>query len=66
MYKYVFMYAYKSTIWQSMEYCCHVWVGAPSYYLELFDKLQTNICRTVGSSLAAFLELLAHCQNVIG
>ena len=66
MYKYVFMYAYKSTIWQSMEYCCHVWAGAPSCYLELLDKLQTNICRTVGSFVAAFLELLAHCRNVIG
>ena len=22
-----------------MEYCCHVWVGAPSCYLELLDKL---------------------------
>ena len=23
-----------------MEYCCHVWAGAPSCYLELLDKLQ--------------------------
>ena len=21
---------YKSTIWSCMEYCCHVWAGAPS------------------------------------
>ena len=47
-----------------MEYCCHVWAGAPSYYLELLDKLQKRICRTVGPSLAASLEPLAHCQNV--
>ena len=25
-----------------MEYCCHFWVGATSYYLELQDKLYTN------------------------
>ena len=30
----------KSTIRTCMEYCCHVWVGAPDYYLELPDKLQ--------------------------
>ena len=24
---------YKSTIWPYMEHCCHVWAGAPSYYL---------------------------------
>ena len=36
-----------------MEYCCHVSAGAPSYYLELWDKLQKRICRTVGPSLAA-------------
>ena len=58
------LYLYKSTIRPSIEYCCHVWAGAPSYYLELLDKLQKRICRTVGSSLAASLEPLAHRQNV--
>ena len=33
-------YLYKSTIRPCMEYCCHVWAGAPSCYLELLDKLQ--------------------------
>ena len=47
-----------------MEYCGHVWAGAPICYLELLDKLQKQICRTVGPSLAAFLELLAHYRNV--
>ena len=47
-----------------MEYCCHVWAGAPSYYLELLDKLQKWICRTVGLSRAASLEPLAHHRNV--
>ena len=43
----VALYSYKSTISLCMEYCCHIWVGAHSYYLELFDKLQKQICRTV-------------------
>ena len=46
------------------EYCCHVWAGAPSCYLELLAKLQKQICRTVGPLLAASLEPLAHHQNV--
>ena len=50
----------KSTIRPCMEYCCHVWAGAPSCYLELLDKLQKRICRIVGPSLAASLEPLAH------
>ena len=54
----------KSTIWPCMEYCCHVWAGAPSCYLELLDKLQKRIHRTDGPSLAAALEPLAHCRNV--
>ena len=57
----VALYLYKSTICPYMEYCCHVWAGAPSCYLELLDKLQKRICRTVGPSLAASLEPLAHC-----
>ena len=47
-----------------MEYCCHVWGGAPSCYLDLLDKLQKRICRIVGPSLAASLEPLAHRRNV--
>ena len=47
-----------------MKYCCYVWAGAPSRYLELLDKLQKWICRTVGPSLAASLETSAHCENV--
>ena len=58
------LYLYKSTIRPSMEYCCHIWAGAPSCYLDLLDKLQTRICRVVGPSLAASLEPLAHRRNV--
>ena len=47
-----------------MEYCCHVRTGAPSCCLELLDKLQKWICRTVGPSLTASLEPLAHHRNV--
>ena len=36
----VALYFYKSTICPWMEYCCHVWAGAPSCFLELLDKLQ--------------------------
>ena len=43
-----------------MEYCCHVWAGAPSCYLELLGKLQKRISRTVGPSLAASVKPLAH------
>ena len=60
----VALYRYKSTIYPCMEYCCHVWAGAPSCYLELLDKLQKQICRIVGPSLAASLEPLAHHRNV--
>ena len=30
----VALYLYKSTIRPCMEYCCHIWAGAPSCYLE--------------------------------
>ena len=60
----VALYLYKSTIWPCMEYCCRVWAGVLICYLELLDKLQKQICRTVGPSLAASLEPLAHGRNV--
>ena len=35
----VALYLYKSTICACMEYCCHVWAGTSSCYLELLEKL---------------------------
>ena len=58
------LYLYKSTICPCMEYCCHVWAGAPSCYLELLDKLQRRIFSIGGPSLAASIEPLAHDRNV--
>ena len=49
---------HKSNIWPSMEYCCHVCTGDPICYLELLDKLQKQICRTLDPSLAVSLEPL--------
>ena len=48
----VALYLFEFTIWPCMEYCCHVWAGAASCYLELLDTLQKLICRTVGLSIA--------------
>ena len=60
----VALHLYKSTIQPCMEYCYQVWAGVPSCYLELLDKLQKQMCWTVGPSLAASLEPLAHRRNV--
>ena len=35
----VALYLYKSTIRLCIQYCCHIWAGAPSCYLELQVKL---------------------------
>ena len=60
----VVLYLYQSTICPCMGYCCYALVGAPSCYLELLDQLQKLIWRTVGPSLAASVEPLAHRRNV--
>ena len=59
----VAMYLYKSTIRPFMEYCCHVWAGAPSCYLELLDKLQKRICVGRCSSELAQLVPLPFCRG---
>ena len=57
----VALYLYKSTTCPCMEYCCHIWAGALSCYLELFTKLNMLDCL---SFTCSSLEPLAHCQNV--
>ena len=47
-----------------MEYCYHVWAGAPSSYLEMLGKLQKRIWRTINPSLTVSLELLGHRRNI--
>ena len=59
----VALYLYKSTIRPCMEYCCHVWAGAASCYLELLDKLQKRICRT-WSITCCFSWTLGSSSNV--
>ena len=49
-----------SNIQPYIEFCYHASMGGPSCYLDMLDK----ICRTIGLSLAASLELLAYHQNV--
>ena len=56
----VVLYLYKSTILPCLEYCCHVWTGAPSCYMKLLDKLQKQICRAVGPSPTGSLEPFDH------
>ena len=46
----VALYLYKSTILPCIKYCCHVWAGTTSCYLELLEKLLKLIYRTVGRS----------------
>ena len=60
----VTLYLFASTLRPCMEYCCHASAGSPRCYLELLDKLQKQILRAVGPSVAASLELLAHRRNV--
>ena len=54
----VALYLYELTIRPCIEYCCHVWGGAPSCYLELVDKVQKWICRTVGSVLVILIDCM--------
>ena len=47
-----------------MEYCCHVWAGAPSWYSEILDKLQKQIYRTDGPAFA-YSEILDKLEKQI-
>ena len=64
LYLEVALYLYISTIRPYTEYCCQIRVVAHSCYLDLLGKLQKQICRFVGPSLAASLEPLGHRRNV--
>ena len=51
---------YKSTIRSCMDFFVIFWALTPSCYLEMLNKLQKRIYKTVGPSIAASLEPLGH------
>ena len=56
------LYLYESTTRPWMDYCCYVWAGAPSCYLELLDSYKTDYA---GLSVLHLLLLLnPHRRNV--
>ena len=58
------LYLYKSTIRPVMEYCCHIWAGAPACYLSLLDGIHWRIANLVGHDLASSLEPLSLRRSV--
>ena len=48
-----------------MECCCYVWAGVRKCYLDMLDKLQKKVRKTVGSTLGAFVKLLDYHGNVV-
>ena len=58
------LYLYKFIILSCMDYCCRVWAGVPSCYLDMLDKLQDRVFKTIGLSHAAFLHSLVHHWNL--
>mgnify|MGYP003323128865 FL=1 len=59
------LYLYKSTIRPCMEYCSHIWGGAPrSQGLDLLDRVQKRVVNLVGYELSAGLHALSHRRDV--
>ena len=56
---------YKSQIRPSLEYCSHVWGGAPRSSLHLLDKVQSKAIRLINNpSLTKSLQSLSHHRLV--
>ena len=54
------LYLYKSTIRPCMEYCSHIWGGAPmSKGLDLLDRVQKRVVNLVGKELCAGLHTVS-------
>ena len=58
------LYLYKSTIRPLMEYCCHVWAGAPKTHLQLLDRVEKRAKNLIGQPLANELLPLSVRRDV--
>ena len=57
------VYVYKSTTRPFLKYFCHFMMCLSSYYVNMLDKVQNRISKTVGPLLSTSLEPLAHRRN---
>ena len=56
---------YKSQIRPSLEYCSHLWGGAPKSSLHLLDKVQSKTIRLINNpNLTKSLQSLSHRRLV--
>ena len=56
---------YKSQIRPSLEYCSHVWSGAPKSSLNLLDRVQSKAIRLINNpNLTNSLQSLSHRRLV--
>ena len=56
---------YKFQICPSLEYCSHVWGGAPKSSLHLLDRVKSKAIRLINNlNLTNSLQSLSHCRLV--
>ena len=55
---------YKSTIRPCLEYCCHIWAGAPISSLNILDRVQRRLFNLLGENLYSKLQPLSHRREV--
>ena len=59
------LYLYKTSIRPCMEYCSHLWSGAPKAgCLDLLDRVQKRMLNLIGVDLAHRLDPLSHRRDV--
>ena len=58
------LYIYKSTIRPCLEYCCHIWAGAPISSLNILDRVQRRLFNLLGENLYSKLQPLSHRREV--
>ena len=60
-----FLYMYKFIIRPCMEYCSHIWGGAPrSCGLDLLDRVKKRVVSLVGSGFSSDLQAMSHRRDV--
>ena len=58
------LYLYKATIRPLMEYCCHLWAGAPKTHLSLLERVEKRLKNLIGEELATELQPLSVRRDV--
>lgn len=53
---------FQSTVYFCIESCYHIWSGALTINLEIFNTIERKVCNDIGPDMSSWYQSFSHCS----